>query len=187
MCLSFRVDQKFFLGNCNHEQAKEMLTASYDTACAGDIEKITDQIDSFEDPVSPALLECFILRHNRSVEDALNHIEELKAMAEENAVKETIQNDKETMTEDSTSEKANKVESSLNEKETPQKMVSESEIEELTAMEKDDVGKEMIDNYTDDSTPDKTYKEETSLNEEELPEKMESESEMEDLSLAESQ
>merc|ERR1712038_315051 len=99
-----RVDQKFFLGSCNNEQAKEMLTASYDTACAEDMEKITDQIDSFEDPVSPALLECFILRHNRSVEDALNHMEELKAMAKENAVKEVI----DRSTEDSTSEKDDK-------------------------------------------------------------------------------
>ena len=185
--MSFRVDQKFFLGNCNREQAKEMLTASYDTASEEDIEKITEQLDSFEDPVSPALLECFILRHNRSVEDALNHIEELKVMTKENAVKETIRNDKETMTEDSTSEKADNEESSLSKEETPEKMVSNSEIDELKAMEKDNVEKEAVDSSTDDSTSDKTYKEEPSLNEEELPEKMISESEMEEPNLAESQ
>merc|ERR1719414_276007 len=182
-----RVDQKFFLGNCNHEQAKEMLTASYDNASAEDIEKITEQLDLFENPVSPALLECFILRHNRSVEDVLNHIEELKAMAEENAVKETIGNDKGTSTEDLTSEKDDKEEPSLNEEKTQEKMVSESEIEELTAMKKESMAKEAIDSCTDDSTSDKTYKEEPSLNVEELPEKMESESEKEDPNLAESQ
>merc|ERR1712223_896441 len=98
-----RVDQKFFLGNCNSEQVKEMLKASYDTASAEDIEKITEQVDSFEDPVSPALLECFILRHNRSAVDALNHMEELKAMEKENAAKEAIDGSANDLTSDNTS------------------------------------------------------------------------------------
>lgn len=164
-----------------------MLKASYDTASAEDIEKITEQVDSFEDPVSPALLECFILRHNRSAEDALNHMEELKAMAKENAVKEVIGNDKGTSTEDLTSEKVDKEEPSLNEEEALEKMVSESEIEEPKAMEKENVAKEAIDGSTDDSTSDNTSKEEPSLDEEEALEKMVSESEMEDPNPAESQ
>merc|ERR1712038_1101637 len=121
-----RVDQKFFLGNCNSEQVKEMLKASYDTASAEDVEKITEQVDSFQDPVSPALLECFILRHNRSAEDALNHMEELKAMAKENAAKEAIDGSADDLTSDNTS----KEETSLNEEEALEKLVSESEMED---------------------------------------------------------
>ena len=67
-----------------------MLTAHYVDANTEDIENLIEEISSFEHPVSPALLECFLLRHKGSTEEALTSIEELKNMAKINGEKEKI-------------------------------------------------------------------------------------------------
>ena len=67
-----------------------MLTTYYANDSADEIEKLVEKISNFEHPVSPALLECFMLRHSRNVEDALTCIEELLNMAKENGEKEKI-------------------------------------------------------------------------------------------------
>ena len=67
-----------------------MLIAYYPNDSNEDIEKLVDEIASFEHPVSPALLECFMLRHNRNAEDASTYIDELLNMAKENGEKEKL-------------------------------------------------------------------------------------------------
>ena len=67
-----------------------MLTTYYANDSREHIEKLVEKIASFEHPVSPALLECFMLRHSRNAEEALTCIEELLNMAKESGVKEKI-------------------------------------------------------------------------------------------------
>ena len=67
-----------------------MLTTYYANDSTDDIEKLVEKITFFEHPVSPALLECFMLRHSRNAEDALTFVEELLDMAKENGEKEKI-------------------------------------------------------------------------------------------------
>ena len=67
-----------------------MLTTYYANDSTDDIEKLVEKIALFEHPVSPALLECFMLRHSGNAEDALTCIEELLNMAKENGEKEKI-------------------------------------------------------------------------------------------------
>ena len=62
-----------------------MFSVVYPNAAANEVEKIVGLISSFEHPPSPAVMECYMLRYRESAATAIEHIEELKDMAKENA------------------------------------------------------------------------------------------------------
>ena len=62
-----------------------MFSAVYPNASDIEVEKIVELISSFEHPPSPAVMECYMLRYRESAATAIEHIEELKDMAKENA------------------------------------------------------------------------------------------------------
>ena len=66
-----------------------MINEAYPNSKDALVTELVDLIASFDDTPSPAVLECYMLRHRLSVEDAIQNIEELKDMAKENAEKET--------------------------------------------------------------------------------------------------
>jgi len=83
-----RIDRKYYLGNCNKDQVKDMITEAYPNTNDFKVEELAELIDSLDNPVSPASLECYMLRNRLSLEDAIQNIGELKSMAKENAEKE---------------------------------------------------------------------------------------------------
>ena len=89
-CFFCRIDRKFYLGNCNKDQVKDMINEAYPHSEVDQVTELVDLIESFDHTPSPAVLECYTLRHRLSVEDAIQNIDELKDMAKENAEKEIV-------------------------------------------------------------------------------------------------
>ena len=85
-----RIDRKVYLGNCNKDQVKDMINEAYPYSKDCLVTELVDLIDSFDHTPSPAVLECYMLRHRLKVEEAIQNIDELKDMAKENAEKEIL-------------------------------------------------------------------------------------------------